>query len=382
MLKISIDATPIRDKPSGIGLYVYELIKELWEMQSEGNFGLQITYQPSVRNWVKNNRDIPERLKAFPEIDRLSLPVTLSHLLTSFPNLAIDYLSRYFDDADIIHGTDHVVFPCKGSLKVMTIHDLTFIKYPQFVNNIVKTYTARIKDCLRWTDLVIANSESTKRDIIQYLGVKEKLIRVTPLASRYSNYSPPAEDTIPENIYDWSQPYILFVSTIEPRKNISALIQAFNYLKSRYKIPHNLVLIGQKGWLYESIFQAINQSPSAECIYHLNYLSDDAVAWFYRRADVFVYPSFYEGFGLPVLEAMTLGCPVITADTSSLPEVAGDGALLINPTDNLQLASAILQVISDSAYRESLITKGYIQARKFSWQKTARLTLAAYQSLL
>jgi glycosyltransferase involved in cell wall biosynthesis len=191
----------------------------------------------------------------------------------------------------------------------MTIHDVTFIKYPEFVSNIVRTYTQRIKDCLRWTDLIIANSESTKRDIIEYLGVEEKLIHVTPLAGRYAGYS--LSETRPDSNYDFGQPYILFVGTIEPRKNITTLIEAFNYLKTRYKIPHNLVLIGQKGWLYEPIFQAINQSPFCDSIYHLNYLSDSAVAGFYRRAEVFVYPSIYEGFGLPVLEASSgRGSPI------------------------------------------------------------------------
>ncbi len=379
MLKISIDATAIRDKPSGVGLYAWELIRELDKLQSEHNFELGITYQPSVKNWLQNNRETPEKLKAFPQINRLPIPVTISHLLTRFPNPMIGYYARYFHNPDIVHGTDHVVYPHPRARKVMTIHDVTFIKYPEFVSNIVRTYTQRIKECLRWTDLIIANSESTKRDIIEYLGVEEKLIHVTPLAGRYAGYS--LSETRPDSNYDFGQPYILFVGTIEPRKNITTLIEAFNYLKTRYKIPHNLVLIGQKGWLYEPIFQAINQSPFCDSIYHLNYLSDSAVAGFYRRAAVFVYPSIYEGFGLPVLEAMTLGCPVITSNTSSLPEVAGDAALLINPEDNLELAEAIFKVISDNSFRDNLITQGYARAKQFSWQKTALLTLAAYQSL-
>jgi glycosyltransferase involved in cell wall biosynthesis len=258
----------------------------------------------------------------------------------------------------------------------MTIHDVTFIKYPEFVTGIVKTYTQRIKQSLQWTDLVIANSASTKRDIIEYLDVNPEKIFVTPLASRYSSLpNPPSSLTI-------TKPYLLFVSTLEPRKNIINLIDAFNYLKDRYKLDHNLILIGKKGWKYQPIFDKISQSPFRDSIQHLDYLADDLVADYYQKADVFIYPSFYEGFGLPVLEAMTLGCPVVTANTASLPEVTGDSAILINPDNPLEIAAAIYQVISDTSLRQELITKGKKQAAKFSWQKTAQATIKAYLSLL
>jgi glycosyltransferase involved in cell wall biosynthesis len=258
----------------------------------------------------------------------------------------------------------------------MTIHDVTFIKYPEFVTGIVKTYTQRIKQSLQWTDLVIANSASTKRDIIEYLDVNPEKIFVTPLASRYTSpLNLPSSLTI-------TKPYLLFVSTLEPRKNIINLIDAFNYLKDRYKLDHNLILIGKKGWKYEPIFDTISQAPFRDSIQHLDYLADDLVADYYQKADVFVYPSFYEGFGLPVLEAMTLGCPVVTANTASLPEVTGDSAILINPDNPLEIATAIYQVISDTSLRQDLITKGKKQAAKFSWQKTAQATIKAYHSLL
>lgn len=141
------------------------------------------------------------------------------------------------------------------------------------------------------------------------------------------------------------------------------------------------MLIGQKGWKYEPIFQEIERSPWKEKIYHLDYLSDELVALFYAKADVFVYPSHYEGFGLPVLETMILGAPVVTSNTSSLPEVAGDAALLINPDDVEELTNAILQIISDSRLRDRLVKKGKDQASLFSWERTARETLHVYKSV-
>jgi glycosyltransferase involved in cell wall biosynthesis len=376
MLKILVDSTSIRQNPSGIGLYAYHLIEELAKLQTQENFSLSLCFQPSVKNWLRGNLSIPTKLQSYPNVKCLPIPVSLSNILTRFPNPLIPYLENFLDSPDILHGLDHVVYPCRQSRKVMTIHDVTFIKYPEFVNSIVKTYTQRIKQCLQWTDLVIANSESTKQDIIEYLDVPAEKIFVTPLASRYPSF--------PDNFSSLAitQPYLLFVSTLEPRKNILNLISAFNYLKDKYKLEHKLILIGKKGWKYEPIFEKINQSPFRDSIQHLDYLDDDLVAAYYQKAAVFVYPSFYEGFGLPVLEAMTLGCPVVTANTASLPEVTGESAMLINPDNPLEIAEAIYKVISDNFLRQELIAKGKKQAAKFSWQKTAQATMKAYRYLL
>jgi glycosyltransferase involved in cell wall biosynthesis len=384
MLKLLVDATALRSKPSGIGFYVQNLLNQLEKLQAEEKFQLLVSYQPSVKNWLRGNLSMPKQLQSYSNIRCLPIPVTLSSFLAKYPNPLLSYFEKYLDSPDILHGPDHVVYPCSKSLKVMTITDLTFIKYPDYVNSIVKTYTERIKQCLKWTDLIITISESSKQDIIDYLGVKPDKIQVTYLASRYNNQIFTEEQLAQlkaETDYDFSIPYLLFVSTIEPRKNITNLVAAFNYLKTNYKIAHKLVLIGQKGWKYEPIFAEIENSPWREDIYHLDYLSDEKVALFYREADIFVYPSIYEGFGLPVLEAMTLGTPVVTSNTSSLPEVAGNATLMIDPFDVPQIAEAIWQIINNSQLREDLIEKGKQQAQLFSWEKTARDTLKAYQSL-
>jgi glycosyltransferase involved in cell wall biosynthesis len=373
MIKVLVDGTALRDKPSGIGLYIYHLIDELAQIQHQENFELHLVYQPSMKNWLTGNFSAFPLLKKYPKLHCLPIPVSLSHRLANYSNLRFD---RYLDSPHLIHGTDHVVYPCRHAVKAMTIHDLTFIKYPNWVNSRVKTYTGRVKQCLKWTDLIITVSQSTKQDIIEYLDVKPEKIFVTPLASRY------AEVPRISRSLDDLKPYILLVSTLEPRKNVIHLITAFNYLKQTQKIEHRLILIGQKGWQYEPIFAAIANSPYRQEIDHLDYLSDDRVADFYSQADVFVYPSFYEGFGLPILEAMTLGTPVITSNTSSLPEVAGDAAIWIDPQEPMQMAEAILQVIANPQLRQNLIAKGKERVKSFSWEKTARETLNAYQSIL
>lgn len=387
MFKVMVDATPISPKLSGVGFYVASLIEALYNLQDEENFQLAICYQPGFKNWLKLKWDLPYNLKQYSNSYRLPLPVRISNsLLERYPAFFAKFAEPYLKFPDIFQGTNYVTFPYKKSFNALNIYDLAFIKYPEYINSVVEKYANRVKKCLNWTDLVITISESSKKDIIKYLNVDPSRIYVTPLASRYSTQDriiytnlPPSQD---DTNYNLNLPYLLFVSTIEPRKNINSLITAFEYLKDKHKIPHDLILIGQKGWRYEKIFSAIANSPWNKNIHHLNYLPDPVVAQFYVHADVFVYPSYYEGFGLPVLEAMTLGAPVVTSNTSSLPEVAGDAAVLINPNEPLELAEAILKVISDTQFRNELIKKGNEQAKLFSWEKTARETLKAYRAIL
>ncbi|MBN3881129.1 MULTISPECIES: glycosyltransferase family 4 protein [unclassified Nostoc] len=386
MLKVVVDATPVDSKPSGVGFYIANLICALDVLQKEENFQLGVVYQPGLKNWLRGDFIFPECFKNSSQQYLLPLPVRVSDLLLALAfKPSLSYFEKYFGSPDILHGTNYSVYPCQNSLNVMNIYDLTFIKYPNYTDSVVKTYTKRVKRCLQWTDLVLTISESSKKDIIEYLQLDPEKVYVTPLASRYyPNYLSEEVAQILEKQanYDFSKPYLLFVSTIEPRKNINNIITAFNYLKEKYKIEHQLILIGRKGWNYEPIFAAIENSPWANQIHHLNYLSNELVALFYSKADVFVYPSHYEGFGLPVLEAMTLGAPVVTSNTSSIPEVSGDAAILIDPSDPVQLAEAILKVISDSQLRQELINKGKARAKLFSWERTAKETLNAYRTVI
>lgn len=393
MLKIIVDATPVFPKPSGVGFYVANLIRSLNALQFQEEFQLGIAYQPGLKNWLLGKVAVPNCLNEYSHIYILPIPVRVSDLLltsTQVSNLFLyyfqTYFEEYFDYPNILHGTNYSVYPCNNSLKVMNIYDLTFIKYPNYIDSVVKRYAERVKRCLQWTDIVLTISESSRKDIIEYLDVDPKKVYVTPLASRYSpNYLSEKKNiaALEKQVnYDFSKPYLLFVSTIEPRKNINAIIYAFNLLKKKYKIEHQLILIGKKGWNYDPIFADIESSPWKSQIHHLDYLSDELVALFYSKADVFVYPSHYEGFGLPVLEAMTLGAPVVTSNTSSIPEVSGDAAILIDPNDPVQLAEAILKVISDSQLRQELINQGKARAKLFSWERTAKETLNAYRTII
>lgn len=386
MFKVVIDVTPVDSKPSGVGLYVLNLVENLSKLQHPESFELGLAYQAGLKNWLQGKLDFPENMKHYSNLYQIPIPVRISNLLLDYlPQFFPHYLQPILENPNIFHGNNYTVYPYKNIQKIITIHDLSFIRHPEYVNSVVKQYTKRLIKCLEWTDLIITISESSKQDIIDYLKVPSEKVIVTPLASRYNaNFLSTLnlEKEVKNINYDLSKPYLLFVSTIEPRKNINAIISAFNFLKKRHKIEHQLVLIGRKGWNYEPIFTAIENSPYKNEIHHLDYLSNELVALFYSKADVFLYPSHYEGFGLPVLEAMTLGTPVIASNTSSIPEVTGNAAILIDPNDYMQLAEAILQVISDSQLRQNLINKGKIRADLFSWERTAKETLKAYKSII
>ncbi len=418
MLKVLVDSTPVLPRPSGVGFYVKNLVRALQALSSSEAFDLKLFYQPSFKDWLLPGQSPDAIVHRDQAARRLNYPVRLSAALLGslarspqLKSALAAYLDQQLGNPSIIHGTNYIVYPSQRARTILTIYDLTFIRYPDYADAVAKTYERRVRHCLQWTDLVLTISESSKQDIVEYLAVEPDRVWVTPLASQYHALAPAltATSRLPQRSpspqapvsslnwsspaplpslppapidYDLNRPYLLFVSTIEPRKNLVNLIKAFNLLKGEGKIEHNLVLIGKKGWSYTSIFAEIERSPWRSHIFHLDYLPNGWVQEFYRRADVFLYPSHYEGFGLPVLEAMTFGLPVVTSNTSSLPEVAGQAALYADPLSPEAIATQVLRILSDDGLRQTLVQRGYEQVQQFSWEKTAEETLRAYRSLL
>ncbi|MGC1394039.1 MAG: glycosyltransferase family 1 protein, partial [Coleofasciculaceae cyanobacterium] len=211
MLKVVVDATAIQQKPSGVGLYVANLIHSLHQLQDQENFQLGISFQPGFKSWLRGNLAVPELINQYNNIHILPLPVKLSNLFVSLsPNpLISNYFDRCFGHPDIIQGTNYSVYCCH-SKSILNIYDLSFIKYPDYTDSVVKTYEKRLKHCLKWTDLVITISENSKQDIVKYLGVKPEKVYVTPLASRYyPEYlaDQPTEQIVNSTNYDFSNPY-------------------------------------------------------------------------------------------------------------------------------------------------------------------------------
>ena len=256
--------------------------------------------------------------------------------------------------------------------------DLAYLLYPETFNK------DDLYQLVKWTKYsvekskkVITISESSKNDIISRYQLKSDKVEVV-----YPGIKPGSKDMSNTNIkekYHIEGPYILFVSTLQPRKNLVRLIEAIARIEETVKIK--LVVVGRKGWKYEEILAAPKKYGIEDKIMFLDFVDDQDLSLLYKEADLFVMPSLYEGFGLPVLEAMKNGCPVATSNTSSLPEAGGDAAAYFDPESIEDMASVITDVLTDKKMRDNMINKGHEQVKKFSWEKSAKEALSILESV-
>lgn len=288
---------------------------------------------------------------------------------------------------DLFHACGFTLPPSlrQGMKTVLTIFDMTFFKMPE-VHEAAKLayFTARIPDSIRRADAVIAISHQTRQDILSYVKVPADKIHVVPLGYRpFLCAGELDEVSVRERCRELGLPeeYILFVGTIEPRKNLIRLIEAYRSLLRR-GIRHKLVLVGKKGWHYNNILRSAYQNDVRGRIIVQGYVPDQDMPAVYRGASLFAYPSLYEGFGIPVLEAMSCGIPVVTSSVSSLPEIVRDAGLLVDPHDTDAIASAMERVLTDKQLRISLKEKGARRAQSFSLRRMAEETERIYSMVL
>lgn len=270
----------------------------------------------------------------------------------------------------------------KPGLKcVVTIHDLGYEYLPQHHQYPHKLYLNRTTEfAAKHASHLIAVSEFTKQDLVRKLGVSAERITVVYEGVDAQQNHRPTDDYIKDikKKYRLNQPYILFVGTIQPRKNLVRLIEAFAQLKDKH--PHlQLVLAGNRGWLSEDIYAAPQQLGVADRVKFLGYIDEGDKPALYAGAELTALLSLFEGFGLPILESMACGTPVIASDSSSLPEVTGDAGILVHPTDINAMATGLDKLLTNSRLRQELIAKGYQQIKKFSWQQTAEQTLKVFE---
>ena len=359
-INIAIDANEANVKNRvGSGQYTYHLLQH-WSSQTQYQFHLYlkqppVSDMPSVADHWHYHLVKPSKFWL-----KFSLPF---HFLTHQ-----SHFRSFFAPA-------HYSPPILPAPLVVTIHDLAYEYFPD------QFYKKDLYKLRRWTlaslkkaSRIIAVSQNTKQDLIsQYQLDPQKItviyngydknqfnarVKLNPLI--FSKYHLPRE------------PFILYLGTIQPRKNVLKLVQAFHLLKKNKQYSGKLVIAGNFGWLSEPIIQQIRRSPLAQDIYLPGYIDSHDLASLYKIADLYVLPSLYEGFGLPVLEAMACGTPVAVSQNSSLPEVVGQAGEFFDPHDSISIQTAILRALT---HRQTLIKKGYLQARKFSWQKTAQQTL-------
>ncbi|MDP2726576.1 MAG: glycosyltransferase family 1 protein [Dehalococcoidia bacterium] len=369
-MHIGIDYTSAVRQGAGIGRLTRGLVQGLAQIDRENRYSLVVQGAVPQIDLAANFR-----LCRWPLNERLSHVVW--HRL-GLP-LAVDIFTGQMD---IFHSPDYLLPPVRRGARVLTVHDLTFLVVPQYAEPKLARYLARaLPNSIQQATLVLADSENTRQDLISLLRVPPEKVAVL-----YAGIDPsfvPVTDTAHlakvRAKYGLDGPFILNVGTLEPRKNLEGLLRAYALLREERNLPHRLVLAGGKGWLYEGLFRIAEEQKLGEAVSFLGYVSDEDLPALLSLADVFVYPSFYEGFGLPPLEAMACGTPVVASRAPCLPEILGEAALFIDPTDHQDLAATILRVLEDSDLRQVLLARGRAQAAKYTWTASAEKALHLYR---
>ncbi|MFN8377213.1 MAG: glycosyltransferase family 1 protein [Anaerolineae bacterium] len=287
---------------------------------------------------------------------------------------------------DVIHDTTGIapfLFGGGGARTVTTVHDVIPLSYSGVSTTLDSLiYRRWLPYSLPRVSQVVTVSECSRRDIARYLKVPRDRITAIPLAANPAfTPAPQADIDRVRRAYSLPDPYVLYLGSVEARKNIQRVFEAIAIMSAQ-DITVNLVVTGEMKWQYAGILDALDQHHIRDRVRFTGYIPEADLPALYTGARAFVFPSLYEGFGLPVLEAMACGTPVITSNTASLPEVAGDAALLVNPLDAQSLASGLERVIADDLLHDSLSAAGLERARQFSWDQTARQTQLIYQNVL
>lgn len=283
--------------------------------------------------------------------------------------------------ADVFHGPAAVGPFWQPCPTVLTVLDLVLVRHPETADPVWRWYAlAALRLALPRAAAVIAISASTCHDVLHHFGLPPDRVHIVHCAHDDSFCVVPDRAGVAAAAAGLGLPerFVLYVGTLEPRKNVPRLLEAFRRLKEEHRLPHKLVLVGEKGWRYDAIFRQVQQLCLEQDVLFTGYLDDAVLPLVYNAAELFVFPSLYEGFGLPVLEAMACGCPVVTANVSSLPEVAADAALCVDPYDVVAIAQAMAAVLTQPDTRADLVRRGLRQASLFSWERAAHETLEVY----
>ncbi|MEM7346249.1 MAG: glycosyltransferase family 1 protein [Chloroflexota bacterium] len=373
-MNVCIDVSPTAQKHAGLGRYAGELARSLAEQQTDLTLSLFYNKQ--------GNAHLPDYLSHLPHksVDVGNKPWRMGVFASQIARWPMD---KTFGAIDIFHATNHLLAHFGQAKTVYTLHDLIFLRYPEYhllYNRVYLTWT--MPRYLQAADMIVTPSECSRQDALKFYKLPEDKIKVIYEAAS-PIFKPSQDRTYLNQIrqkYNLPDKYILHVATIEPRKNLKRLLDAFKTLLTDWP-DLKLVLIGKKGWLYDSFFEHLQNLGLEQCVIFPGYVEEADLPACYQLAEVFAFPSLYEGFGLPPLEAMACGTPVVSSNSSSLPEVVGEAGLLFNPTDTDALVAALRRILRDDDLRATLSKRSLEQASKFSWQKAANEHEAVYRTL-
>lgn len=373
-MKIGIDATYAAFRRGGIDTYTYYLVKELCELDSEHTYYLNSMFFP-----FKISLDSLGKQAPIPIVRKMRMAqVQMMRLVWSkFQAPRVGHLTK---NLDVFHSTDHILMPVRKKVKkVITIHDLSFL-YQENKIHLSKVYQQDVERSIKGADKIIAVSHFVKGDILKHFPINSDKIDVIHEGVDSNIYYPKQSGTVDErpNFIGENDKYILYVGKIETRKNLLSAIEAFE--KAVNKIPENikLVLCGKPGDSFAEVSLAASKSHVANRIMVTNFVDKKDLPSLYRNSSLFIYPSLFEGFGLPPLEAMASGVPVIVHNGTSLPEVVGNAGTVIDTSDIKLFSDSIVSLINDEGLRNSFIQKGADRCQIFSWKAMAEKTLMTY----
>ncbi|MBK6799148.1 MAG: glycosyltransferase family 4 protein [Acidobacteria bacterium] len=374
-MRVALDAIPLAAPKTGIGHYTDSLAEWLARIHTDHQYELISPFDfPFDACGRHGHSPKPENLS------RKFIPVR--SIFKKWWLLGLPAFLQ-ISPLDVFHGTNYCVPVFAPCPTVVTIHDLSLLAHSgtHETDNVIRG-RRRMPIMARRARKIIAPSEWTKREIIEFLGIKPGKIQVIHEGAREKMLPLPESNcqSVLER-FGIKKPYLLFVGTIEPRKNLTTLIRAYDTLLRETEHRPQLVLCGGRGWLDDEVFSLVEKLKLQEQVLFTGYVEDSDLPALYSSAEAFIYPSLYEGFGLPPLEAMACGTPVITSNSSSLPEVVGKAGLMHDPQDHLALTRSIVEILSDKDSREHFIRAGLEQASRFSWDRAARETQAVYDEV-
>ncbi|TWH45103.1 glycosyltransferase family 1 protein [Sporomusa sp. KB1] len=373
-MKVLIDSQPLLQTKTGIGYYCYNLVNTLQRIQSGDEFVALYNKSKMPPKGVHVRGEELHIKYPYKGIRNIMGP----RLLYNIP------LEKFAGGFDVYHGTNFAIVPTAKAATVITIHDMAFKLFPETIGRSNLRYlTNWLKYMVTKSTKVIAVSKNTKKDITNFLNIDPGKIHVTPLAAD-SIYRPISEDDsymdVVREKYALPNKFILYLGMLEPRKNLTALIEAYKLVSDRTGCEHKLVLAGKAGWLCDSIYEKIQVLNLSAKVIFTGYVDLHDLPYFYNLATVFAYVSKYEGFGLPPLEAMQCGTPVVVSNVASLPEVVGDAGLFVEQNDVNDIAMGIEKVLESQALQKILRQKGIRRAAEFNWKATAQKTIECYRA--
>ena len=376
-MKIAIDISQIVHEGSGVATYTDHLVRNLLKVDKQNEyilFGISFRKFHKLQDYFSELKLLSENLRS----NFFHIPPKVGEFVWNKMHLL--NIENLIDDVDIFHSSDWIQIPSRAK-KITTIHDLLVLEYPEVSHPyIVEVQKRRLKWVQKECDTVLTDSIFTKDQVNKILHIDSSRIEIVypGISEKFKPAHEESKKFIKQK-YGLYDDYILSVGTLEPRKNIKAVLDAFekfmkHQLISTRKKPIELVIVGKTGW-----GEKINKT---KYIHPLGYVPEKDLPSLYSAASLFVYPSLYEGFGFPVLEAMACNCPVITSDRGSLKEITSDAALIIDPLVSEDIAVKMTQVFVDGDLRENLILKGKKNAERYNWEKTAMEVLNIYKKLV